>query len=77
MLKFVNQYWSFDSEEKLNEFLNFCIKDDNNEYCIERHGKSQKGVHYAYGSVIPVTKFSVKQSVVNEGTTIKDELNLG
>lgn len=77
MLKIVNQYWQFATEEELNKFLNVCIDDSNNEYHIERYGKSQKGVFYAFGSVIPTAKFSTKETMANEKTSVKDELNLG
>lgn len=75
MLKIINQFWQYDTEEELNKFLDSCMSDSNNEYLIERYGRAKNGRYYAYGSVVPTVKFS-KENVV-EKTDVKDELNLG
>lgn len=75
MLKIVNQYWQFDSEVKLHAFLNSCMDDPKSEYLIERYGQARSGQFYAFGSVVPTSKFGKAESV--EKTDVKDELNLG
>ena len=72
MLKIINQYWSFSSEEELNKFLDDCMSNPNADFLIERYGKSQKGQFYAYGSVVPTTKFSKA-----EAQSVESELSLG
>lgn len=75
MLKIVNQFWQYDTEEELNCFLDSCMSDNTNEFLIERYGKSRNGKYYAYGSVVPTNKFS--RSEKGENTDVKSELNLG
>ena len=75
MLRITNQYWSFKSEQELNAFLDACMADSNNEFNIERYGKSQKGVYYAYGSIIPTAKFSKEPEAKTD--SVNAELNLG
>ena len=75
MLKIINQFWQYDTEEELNKFLDSCMSDNSNEYLIERYGRTKNGRYYAYGSVVPTVKFS-KENVV-EKTDVKGELNLG
>ena len=75
MLKFTNQYWQFPSEKELNEFLDNCMSDNNNEFQIERYGQAKSGKFYAYGNVIPTAKFT--KDVAEKGDTVASELNLG
>lgn len=76
MLKFTNQYWSFDSQEELNTFLDGCMTNPHAEFLIERYGKSQKGTFYAFGSVVPTHKFS-KENAESKTDDVSEELNLG
>lgn len=75
MLKIVNQYWEFPTEEELNKFLDSCMTDTCNEFQVERYGRAKSGKFYAYGSVIPTAKFT--KNVAEKGETVAKELNLG
>lgn len=77
MLKIVNQYWQFDSEEGLNNFLDNCMNDNNNEFNIERYGQAKSGKWYAYGVVIPLQHFNVQTNAATKAQKVAEELNLG
>lgn len=75
MLKIINQYWSFSTEEELNKFLDDCMSNPNADFLIERYGKSQKGQFYAFGTVVPTVKFSKENEA--KAQSVEAELNLG
>ena len=52
MLKFTNQFWRFDSQAQLDEFLDACAA-SKDEYQLERAGRAKNGTFYAFGTVIP------------------------
>lgn len=77
MLKIVNQYWQFESEVELNNFLDNCMTDNNNEFNIERYGQAKSGKYYAYGVVVPLQKFNLRTNAATKAQKVADELNLG
>lgn len=52
MLKFVNQFWRFDTQAQLDEFLDGAAA-SKDEYQLERAGRAKNGSFYAFGTVIP------------------------
>lgn len=52
MLKFINQFWRFNSQAELDQFLNDAAA-SKDEYQLERAGKAKNGTFYAFGTVIP------------------------
>lgn len=52
MLKFINQFWRFDTQAQLDEFLDGAAA-SKDEYQLERAGRAKNGSFYAFGTVIP------------------------
>lgn len=50
MLKYVNQFWRFNSEQELNSFLSDAAK-SSDDYELQRSGKARNGTYYAFGDV--------------------------
>lgn len=50
MLKYVNQFWRFNTQQELDSFLKAASQSDD-EYLLERAGKAKNGSFYAFGSV--------------------------
>lgn len=58
MLTQTGRYWKFESQAKLDEFLNECM-DSNDKYELS-FGISSRGEWYAYGNIEYRTKFGTK-----------------
>lgn len=55
MLKFVNQFWRFESQAQLDAFIEAAVA-SKDSYELERAGRARNGSFYAYGSFVKAPK---------------------